>query len=149
MRKVLCIGLMAMGLALGMTATAGAAPDSTGRHSVAAAQFATASSSDEHRQSLASNASDVTPAACTSLPDLETQGGHSTVVRCTSGYHGNVYDDEADGNCIFMKGQWFNSAGARIKVQYSTKACPKGDVDYWQFNHPSGWDSFLLTIHHE
>jgi hypothetical protein len=149
MRKILSIGLMAAALSLGLGAQAGAETETVPQTSGSVSQSALASSGASMGDSVTINADDFSAAACSGLPNLYTEGGHSTVVRCSSGYHGNVYDDAADGNCIFMKGQWFNSAGTRIKVQYSSDACPKGDVDYWQFNHPSGWATFKLSIHHD
>ncbi len=67
--------------------------------------------------------------------------GHADVIRCGTYVTGTVYDDKADGKCVYYW-VYFNMPGGYQQVQFSDNACPKGSSSGFYLDGGSGsWNS--------
>jgi hypothetical protein len=52
--------------------------------------------------------------------------GHANITRCGSYVYGTVYDDKADGHCVYYW-VYFHKPEGYQELYFSGNACPKGD----------------------
>ncbi|MBL7493990.1 hypothetical protein I6A60_37025 [Frankia sp. AgB1.9] len=81
--------------------------------------------------------------SCRPTQYISIHGGKAEVHECTSGgrvqVEGWVEDTNADGKCAQVYASYNNYSGK----DYSSKACPDGDIDEFLFPWRAGTDAYI------